>query len=73
MAKMGRPTETGIPLGPGRFVRLPQDVDDLVLALSSAEDRPIGRIIRQLIREGLAARGLVKAQPTTATKLRHAG
>lgn len=44
-------------MGPGRYIRLPHDVDAALFELAAEEDRPIGRIIRNVLREGLIAKG----------------
>lgn len=44
-------------LGPGRYIRLPHDIDEALFDLAVEEDRPIGRIIRNVLRDGLVARG----------------
>ena len=53
-------------LGPGRYIRLPHDLDEALFALAAEEDRPIGRIIRNVLRDGLLARG--KLGPKRAPK-----
>lgn len=55
--KVPRKREGDDLLGPGRYIRLPHDLDKALFAIAADEDRPIGRVIRNVLREGLAARG----------------
>lgn len=55
--KMGRKREGDELLGPGRYIRLPHDLDAELFALAEEQDRPIGRIIRNVLREGLLSLG----------------
>lgn len=54
---MGRKREGDDLLGPGRYIRLPHDVDDALFQIADEQDRPIGRIIRDVLREGLLSLG----------------
>ena len=59
---MGRRREiASAPLAAPRFVRLAEDVDRALERIAEAEDRPIGRVIRQLLLEALTARGEIRA------------
>lgn len=44
-------------LGPGRYIRLPHDIDAALFEIAAEEDRNIGRVIRNVLRDGLLARG----------------
>ena len=55
-------------LAPGRWVRLPQEIDALLERICADEEKSIGPLIRGLIADGLEARGYLRAP-----KVRRAG
>lgn len=54
---MPRKPENDVRLAPARFVRLEQEIDDLLEEIANQDDRPIGRVIRRVIRAGLESLG----------------
>lgn len=68
---MPRKPENDIRLAPARFVRLEQEIDDLLEQIATEDDRPIGRVIRRVIRAGLESIGRLPGEPKH--KLKRAG
>lgn len=52
-----RPENGPVAMRPNRYLRLPPDIDDALEELAEELDKPIGRVIRDVLREGLIARG----------------
>jgi hypothetical protein len=68
---MPRKPENDVRLAPARFVRLEQEIDDLLEQMAARDDRPIGRVIRRVIRAGLESMGMMPGEPKQ--KLKRAG
>ena len=60
MRVSGKPQEGPTALRPNRYVRLPPEIDDALQQLADEQDRPIGRIIRDVLRDGLEKSGRLK-------------
>jgi hypothetical protein len=60
MKMPGKPQEGPSALRPNRYVRLPPEIDDALQAMADEQDRPIGRIIRDVLRDGLEKAGRLK-------------
>lgn len=43
------------------FVRLDSEVEEIVRDIATVQDRPLTRVVRELVRESLASRGLLKS------------
>lgn len=56
----GKPQEGPTALCPARYLRLPPEIDGALQALADEQDRPIGRIIRDVLRDGLEKAGRLK-------------
>jgi hypothetical protein len=50
-------------LRPAIYVRLSEEMDDIVRTIAEREERDIGVVVRQLVREGLERRLGIKLGP----------
>jgi hypothetical protein len=57
MKKMGRTALYEEGLAKGRYVRLPNSIDDIVMEMSREEERELGAVLRRLVKAGLRAEG----------------
>lgn len=54
---MGRTALYEEGLAKGRYVRLPNSLDDIVMEMSKDEEREIGAVLRRLVKAGLRSEG----------------
>lgn len=67
---MPRKPDNGVEkLNPARFIRLEPEIDQLIEDIAREDDRPIGRVIRRLIRAGLEAQGYIAKVPSKLKRL----
>lgn len=69
---MGRTALYEEGLAKGRYVRLPNSLDDIVMEMSRDEEREIGAVLRRLIKAGLRAEGRLPEDEQKPAKKRAA-
>lgn len=47
------------------FIRFDPETDAIIRKMATDQDRPVTRVVRELVREELRRRGLLGPQPTT--------